>query len=145
MEDPLSLKNGAGDGIRTRGCWLGKPVPYHLATPAFLFVGYSDARESIAWSHYSNKAAPYHDPKNLSYLQQPTICKCRSDTPSLSLEETSIIHPKIVKSKYSSIYHSQLMPLRLLYLQLDSISFPSCLICDRLPLTTWSCFVKPAR
>lgn len=26
--------NGAGDGTRTRGCKLGKLVPYHLATPA---------------------------------------------------------------------------------------------------------------
>ena len=26
----------AGDGIRTRGCQLGKLMPYHLATPAFL-------------------------------------------------------------------------------------------------------------
>lgn len=25
---------GAGDGVRTREYWLGKPGPYHLATPA---------------------------------------------------------------------------------------------------------------
>lgn len=28
------LLDGAGDGIRTREYWLGKPGPYHLATPA---------------------------------------------------------------------------------------------------------------
>ena len=28
------LFDGAGDGIRTREYWLGKPGPYHLATPA---------------------------------------------------------------------------------------------------------------
>ena len=30
---PVALP-GAGDGIRTRECELGKLVPYHLATPA---------------------------------------------------------------------------------------------------------------
>ena len=28
--------NGAGDGTRTRECELGKLVPYHLATPAYI-------------------------------------------------------------------------------------------------------------
>ena len=29
---------GAGDGVRTRECELGKLVPYHLATPAWLRI-----------------------------------------------------------------------------------------------------------
>ena len=32
------ILHGAGDGVRTRECELGKLVPYHLATPAWLRI-----------------------------------------------------------------------------------------------------------
>jgi hypothetical protein len=37
--------DGAGDGIRTRGCQLGRLMPYHLATPA--------RRDSTMWTSTS--------------------------------------------------------------------------------------------
>ena len=46
--------NGAGDGTRTRECELGKLVPYHLATPAYIRF----ALHAKPCGHYSLKHAP---------------------------------------------------------------------------------------
>lgn len=45
--------NGAGDGTRTRECELGKLVPYHLATPAYIRF----ALHAKPCGHYSLKHA----------------------------------------------------------------------------------------
>ena len=54
LKTGLNFFFGAGDGTRTRACELGKLVPYHLATPAYIRF----ALHAKPCGHYSLKHAP---------------------------------------------------------------------------------------
>ena len=74
--------NGAGDGTRTRECELGKLVPYHLATPAYIRF----ALHAKPCGHYSLKHAPASE-------QNENVRESSADASSSTRERRTLAVP----------------------------------------------------